>query len=90
MTLIKLLTILTILSSSVYASGTHKMMAKKGNGWEKRRDKKLAKITNRISKMTKNKDCLSAAKSKDAFKSCMKTTKDEMKNHKGKMMKMKH
>ena len=57
---------------------------KGGGKWEERKAKKVEMMTKRIERITKNKACVEAATTKDAFKVCMKTIKAERKEWKNK------
>lgn len=63
---------ITVLSFSTFADE-----GEKGDKWKEHRDKKVERMSEKIEKMIKNRDCLKAATTKEAFKECMTSMKDE-------------
>ena len=71
--------ILTLLSFTTFAED-----GEKGEKWKENRDKKVERMSERIEKMTKNRDCIKAAATKEAFKECMSAMKADRKEWKHK------
>lgn len=77
---VNIFALICLLATNVFASGNQgeSGMKKDGNQWMKRRDNRVSKVSERITKLTTHKACFSNSTTKVAFKACKTAMKADM------------